>query len=98
MPTQYQKPDQGVIAQAVEVWGEGPEISPYPDAVDVDYEVGVTGIPRGGVTTQVLTKLSNLDYDVGWVNPTYLVTKSTPPVAADYGLTVIPIGAVWIQS
>lgn len=29
----------------------------------------VNGIPAGGTTGQVLAKLSNNDYDVGWVTP-----------------------------
>lgn len=28
----------------------------------------------------------------------YVVAKSTAPVAADYGLASIPVGAVWVQS
>lgn len=31
---------------------------------------GVHQIPPGGLTGQVLVKLSNADYDVGWVTPT----------------------------
>jgi hypothetical protein len=28
----------------------------------------------------------------------YVVAKSSPPTAADYGLTTIPINAVWVQT
>lgn len=43
MPAQYQKPDEpGTIAQAVEVWGEGPEISPYPDSIPVETGTGAS--------------------------------------------------------
>lgn len=31
---------------------------------------GIHQIPPGGTTGQVLTKLSDADYDVGWVTPT----------------------------
>lgn len=30
---------------------------------------GVQVVPSGGTTGQVLAKLSNADYDVGWVTP-----------------------------
>jgi hypothetical protein len=58
-----------------------------------------TGLPTGGTVTQVLTKNSSTDYDATWKTPiSYLVAKSTTPVAADYGLTTIPVGAVWVQT
>jgi len=28
----------------------------------------------------------------------YVVSKSTTPTAADYGLGTIPVGAIWVQS
>lgn len=35
----------------------------------VRYTGSQTSVPAGGTTGQVLTKLSNLDYDYGWVTP-----------------------------
>jgi len=32
------------------------------------------------------------------VGPSLVVTKTTAPVAADFGLAAIPTGAVWVQS
>jgi hypothetical protein len=42
--SQYRKPDEGLIVQAVEVWSEGPEEVPYAsDIVDTG-----PGGPEGG--------------------------------------------------
>lgn len=57
-----------------------------------------SGIPSGGTVEQVLTKTSSVDGAASWQNPAWLVVKSTTPVAADYGLTTIPVGAIWVQS
>jgi hypothetical protein len=36
----------------------------------IDTALDARGIPPGGTTGQVLVKLSDADYDVGWVTPT----------------------------
>lgn len=59
---------------------------------------GTIGLPPGGTTRQVLAKNAAADYDASWRDPTWLAVKSTQPTAADYGLSTIPVGAVWIQS
>jgi hypothetical protein len=56
------------------------------------------GIPAGGTTRQVLAKTSATDYAVNWRDPNWIVVKATQPTAADYGLTTIPVGAIWVQS
>jgi hypothetical protein len=55
------------------------------------------GVPSGGLDEQVLAKASNGDYVTVWKTITPIVVKATEPTAADYGLTTIPVGAVWIQ-
>src|SRR5262252_4242804 len=56
MPVEQQKPDEpGPVAQAVEVWAEGPEISPYatefvppyPEAMQTNYTGYNTGTGSG---------------------------------------------------
>jgi len=59
----------------------------------------VEGLPPGGTTGQVLTKLSNASYHVGWTTP--VVTESGPPpaasgtlVATEAGDTVLILGPI----
>ena len=59
---------------------------------------GGSGLPAGGTDEQVLVKNSSTDGDASWKTLTPTVVKATEPVAADYGLASIPVGAVWIQS
>jgi hypothetical protein len=56
------------------------------------------GVPTGGTQGQRLTKQSSTDYDTAWTTTQAVVAKSTTPVAADYGLPTIPVGAIWVQS
>src|SRR5215207_10815599 len=50
----------------------------------------VEGLPPGGTTGQVLTKLSNANYHVGWTTP--VVTESGPPPAASGTLVATEAG------
>ena len=56
------------------------------------------GVPAAGTVQQVLGKTSGADYATSWRDPTWLVAKATQPTAADYGLTTIPVGAIWVQT
>lgn len=53
-------------------------------------------LPAGGTAGQSLVKASATDYAVAW-GGSPVVSKATAPVAADYGLATIPVGAIWVQ-
>jgi hypothetical protein len=55
------------------------------------------GVPTGGANGQHLQKTSATDYATAW-GGSPVVAKQTTPVAADFGLTTIPTGAIWVQS
>ncbi len=59
---------------------------------------GGTGLPAGGTDEQVLAKTSSVDGEAAWKTITPIAVKATQPVAADYGLATIPVGAVWVVS